>query len=157
MRLNIKCFDWQSRSVRIFLGCFGIALTIVLPLLPGCAGKRAKTLDSPAPELKLPGASPSGAATGSNPISLSERAGSFWVVKPDGSKSCGIRKGISPKEAAKDLESVGVPVLRQKLGHDGKVRMMVCGADTGNQIELLIDGKGLPLAGERGYRVKGEN
>ena len=93
----------------------------------------------------------------SDPPSLEARKGPVWVVKPDGSKSCGVKKGITPKQASQELESQGVKVQRARMGHDGQMRMMVCGADTGSRVELLIDGQFLPTASAKGFRVKGED
>ena len=78
----------------------------------------------------------------------------IWVVKPDGSKSCAVKRGITAKRAASVLKRKGLQVIRFRKAHDGKMRMQVCGADTGNQVELLVDGAGLPLAGKNGYRLK---
>lgn len=112
----------------------------------------ACTASRPQPEKKsLP------PAKTSEEIELTARSGQVWVVRPDGSKSCGVKKGLTPRAAAQELEGVGVRVFKQRTGHDGLMRMMVCGTDTGNLVELLIDGRGLPIASKKGFRVKGED
>lgn len=161
--------DRSTKKQALLRGIPSLLLAALIAVLaPGCAGKKAQSdAESGKPvrekvagkegkdlEVPLPGPV---VAAGSGSHSLGERAGSVWIVKPDGSKSCGVRKGISPKDAARELEQSGVKVLKQRVGHDGKMRMMVCGADTGAQVELLIDGKGLPTAGDKGFRVKSEN
>ena len=120
---------------------------IVSVLWSGCATKRPEsagpTVVAPAPTAEVP--------------ELAARKGNVWVVRPDGSKSCGVKKGITPRAAAQELESSGIRVLKQRTGHDGQMRMLVCGADTGNLVELFIDGQGLPTASKKGFRVKGED
>ena len=78
----------------------------------------------------------------------------IWIVKPDGSLSCGERAGQSPQEAAQGLEKAGAKIFQSRAAHDGKMHMMVCGAETGATIELLIHSKDLSLAEEQGYKLK---
>ena len=116
--------------------------------------------NSDASGTQIPSAPPiatSANAAAVSPELLAPRAGKIWISRPDGSKSCGVKKGVTPREAARELEAEGVHVIRQRIGHDGQMRMMVCGADTGNLLELLIDGEGLPAASKKGFRVKGED
>lgn len=85
------------------------------------------------------------------------RPGRVWVYRQDGSKSCGVKKGLPLTTAVSELDQRGVRVFKQRKNHDGKMRMMVCGAETGMQNELHIDGQSLPVAGAMGYRVLGED
>jgi hypothetical protein len=132
----------MSKTRRIYLGIASAAF-----LFQACSSKPVAK-DGPiyVPPSEAPAAP-----------SLEARKGPVWVVKSDGSKSCGVKKGITPKQASQELEASGVKVQRARMGHDGQMRMMVCGADTGNRVELLIDGQFLPSASEKGFRVKGED
>lgn len=84
------------------------------------------------------------------------KPGQVWVYKMDGSKSCGVKQGESLDSAAAELSKRGVTVFKRRKKHDGQMRMMVCGADTGMQNELQIDGQSLPIAGALGYRLLSE-
>ncbi len=137
-------FDWQI--VKLFKIAFKrIIFFCALPLLVvGCASTGTKSDGIPKSSKKeLPSYSP--------------REGKFWVYRLDGSKSCGVKKGMPLSKAVSELDKRGVRVLKRRKSHDGKMRMMVCGADTGMQIELRIDGQSLPIAGALGYRVLGED
>lgn len=129
----------------------GLVLALVF-LAVGCSSKPATKPEPQESKLEIP---TPGAVD--KTVRIGAREGQFWVVRPDGSKSCGVRKGHSAKHAAQELESAGIKVLKSRSGHDGKMRMMVCGADTGQQVELFIDGSGLPVASQKGFRVKGEH
>jgi hypothetical protein len=80
--------------------------------------------------------------------------GRIWVVKADGSKSCGAQAGMTPEQSMQELKKAGIKVHQHKAGQDGMMHMMVCGADTGNTVEALIDGENLPGASKLGYRRK---
>ncbi len=80
--------------------------------------------------------------------------GRVWIYKPDGSKSCGIKKGESLEREKRILKRLGLRIFKARTRHDGKMRVLVCGADTGNLFEFQIDGRGLPIAGRQGYFYK---
>lgn len=149
----MECFAIRGRDAiffamrRIQQANFLACALVILAMAGGCATQKSDTRPSEGPQAKPTEPGPE----------LSARKGNVWVVRPDGSKSCGVKKGITPKAAAQELESAGVKVLKQRMGHDGLMRMQVCGADTGNLVELLIDGQGLPTASRIGFRIKGED
>ena len=59
------------------------------------------------------------------------------VYKEDGSLQCGQGDTISLEEMASGLR--GVPILRSYKSNDGKMRIQVCGAPTGNCNVYEID------------------
>ena len=75
-----------------------------------------------------------------------------WVAKSDGSKSCGMAPGISPKAAAKELKKNEVNVYSFRKGSDGLMHTMQCGGSTGVTVEMLIDFKDLTKAQQQGYQ-----
>lgn len=77
-----------------------------------------------------------------------------WVWRPDGSKQCGMAKGIKPKEAAKRLKDRGVSVFKSRTGNDGMMHMTVCGGATGHTVELLIGVKDLEKVKKWGFLEK---
>ncbi len=89
--------------------------------------------------------------------SYGPRPGRVWIYRSDGSKSCGVRKGVTLTSATNELSGKGVRIFNKRKKHDGIMRMMVCGADTGMQNELHIDGQSLPIAATLGYRLLGED
>lgn len=128
----------------------GIYRTILLCALPlffiiACSstGGQKSNTGSPTTQKEIPNYEP--------------REGQVWVYRMDGSKSCGVKKGLSLVEAEKELRARGVNIFKRRKRHDGKMRMMVCGSDTGIQNEIRIDGQSLPIAGALGYRVLGED
>jgi hypothetical protein len=63
---------------------------------------------------------------------------SLWVVRADGTQSCGMKEGQPIEEAAQELKSVGVNILDARKGSDGKMHIMVCGAPEGSINAFLI-------------------
>jgi hypothetical protein len=54
------------------------------------------------------------------------------VYKPDGTIQCERGKEISLTAMARDLRRSGIGILDSRKGHDGRYRMTMCGASTGN-------------------------
>jgi hypothetical protein len=80
--------------------------------------------------------------------------GQVWVSKADGSKSCGMQGGMTPEQAVAEFKKAAVKVHAKRAGRDGMMHMMVCGAATGNTVEVLIDGENYEVAQKLGYQVK---
>lgn len=77
-----------------------------------------------------------------------------WVFKQDGSKQCGMGKAnVTPESAMSELKQLGVMVFEARNGNDGMMRTAVCGAPTGNTVELEIFASDLPKAQSRGYKA----
>lgn len=78
----------------------------------------------------------------------------IWVTKLNGAKQCGTNEGkvLDPKSAANLLVSRGVKVLEAKSAHDGQMRPMMCGAPTGDLVELRIAPEGLAAAEKAGFK-----
>ena len=63
----------------------------------------------------------------------------IWIFKPDGSKQCGMAPPqITPDMATAALRKAGVVVFQSRLGNDGMMRAAVCGADTGDTVDVEI-------------------
>jgi hypothetical protein len=78
----------------------------------------------------------------------------IWVSKADGSKQCEPDSTqISPEGAAKDLKGLGVMVYQFRNGNDGMMRTAVCGAGTGNTVDLEIAAKDLSKAQAQGFKA----
>lgn len=77
-----------------------------------------------------------------------------WVYKQDGSKQCGqAPASITPSSAAQELKQLGVMVFQGRNGNDGLMHPAVCGAATGNTVELEIFEADLPKVLARGYKA----
>ena len=63
--------------------------------------------------------------------SAESAAASVWVLRPDGSQSCGEKEGQAIEDARPELERAGVAVLDQWHGSDGLMHILVCGAPSG--------------------------
>lgn len=77
----------------------------------------------------------SGSAAQALPASENE---GVWVLRPDGSVSCGGVKAQSLDEAKAELERAGISILDQWHGSDGRLHVMVCGAPSGQVNAFLI-------------------
>ena len=66
---------------------------------------------------------------------------SVKVFKYDGSKQCEMKSGRSLDTMEKDLK--GIQVLSRERKNDGKMRIQMCGADTGwaNVYEVPVSDK----------------
>lgn len=77
-----------------------------------------------------------------------------WIFRPDGSKQCAeAPPSLTPSSASQDLKNAGVMVYQGRSGNDGMMRTAVCGASTGNTVELEIAKVDLPKAQAKGYKV----
>tara|TARA_B110001454_G_C12723308_1_gene436515 strand:+ start:57625 stop:58023 length:399 start_codon:yes stop_codon:yes gene_type:complete len=72
---------------------------------------------------------------------ITERA---RVFKPNGSLQCGQGKSIEPVTMAKELKDI--QVYRSFVENDGKMRIQMCGAPTGNVNVFEIDKTNLERA-----------
>lgn len=58
---------------------------------------------------------------------------SLWVYKASGSKQCDQKSGVSLEGGAGELKNAGVQIIEQKTSGDGKMKIAMCGAPTGDQ------------------------
>jgi hypothetical protein len=78
----------------------------------------------------------------------------IWITKLDGSKQCEPDSAqISPEGAAKELKGLGVMVYQFRNGNDGMMRTAVCGAGTGNTVDLEIAAKDITKAQAQGFKT----
>jgi hypothetical protein len=76
-----------------------------------------------------------------------------WISKPDGSKQCGeAPASLTPSSASQALKEAGVMVFEGRNSQDGMMHPAVCGAATGNTVELEIFRSDLPKAQAMGFR-----
>ena len=87
-------------------------------------------------------------------VQLQPIQGKVWIYKSDGSQSCSLRKGMTSKNFTELLRKKGVTVYEHRTVNDDKMRFTACGGNTGNIVELLIDGKDLPIVGKERFRLK---
>jgi hypothetical protein len=71
------------------------------------------------------------------------------VFKANGSLQCGQGKSIDPEAMAKDLKDIRV--YKSSMENDGKMRIQVCGAATGNVNVYEIDKTNLEQALSYGF------
>jgi hypothetical protein len=76
----------------------------------------------------------------------------IWVSKPDGSKQCEGDSKFTPERARQELRKAGIPVFQSRKGNDGLMRTAVCGAPTGNTVDLEISRMDLPKAQTKGFK-----
>jgi len=100
-----------------------IALGFLATLLSACAEGHCRRPASP-PEDKI-----SADMEASSKASDSQRQGSVFVFKYDGSLQCQAGKGISLETMAKELK--GLTVLSSNKKSDGLMHIQVCGSITG--------------------------
>lgn len=74
-----------------------------------------------------------------------------FVFKEDQSQQCGFQKGIDLNEMSKELE--GFKIWSQKKGNDGKMRITLCGAPTGQINIYEIDKNSLNEALKKDFQV----
>jgi hypothetical protein len=79
---------------------------------------------------------------------------SVWVWKPDGSKSCGFKEGISPDGAAQELQKAGIRVLAKRKSTDGMMHVEMCGAATGDTVEMEVPASQLKQVISKGYKLR---
>jgi hypothetical protein len=80
----------------------------------------------------------------------------IWVYRLDGSVQCEENSEVlTPAAASQELKRAGVVVFQSRTGHDGMMRIAVCGAPTGNTVELEIAEADLPKAQARGFQRTG--
>jgi hypothetical protein len=82
----------------------------------------------------------------------SDGAETVWVQRPDGSQQCSQDHTQSLEQGSKDLQSAKIQVLDSRKGDDGKMRMQMCGAPTGNQNKYEIRRSDLPRALALGFQ-----
>ena len=75
----------------------------------------------------------------------------IWISKPDGSKQCGMAKGLDSKSGAAELTKLGITVFQSRKSQDGLMHMAMCGSATGDTIELQIPKSQLDIAERNGY------
>ncbi|RME17898.1 MAG: hypothetical protein D6797_01475 [Bdellovibrio sp.] len=73
------------------------------------------------------------------------------VYKYDGSKQCGLDKGIKLEEMEKQLK--GIKIYKEFKKNDGLVRVMACGTPTGNANVYEISSKDLEKAKKLGFKI----
>lgn len=78
---------------------------------------------------------------------------SVWIKRGDGSTSCEPGSGKSLSSDATDLRKSEISVLEEKKGHDGKMRIELCGIATGAENVFRIKKSDLPKALSLGYQV----
>ncbi len=77
-----------------------------------------------------------------------------WVSRSDGSKQCAENPpSLTPESATQSLKKRGVAVFQARTGNDGMIRTAVCGASTGNTVDLEISRLDLPKAQAQGYQL----
>lgn len=76
-----------------------------------------------------------------------------WVSKADGSKQCGEEPAsLTPEGTAQELKRQGIVVFQFRNGTDGMMHTAVCGAPTGNTVELEVAQADLPKAMAKGFK-----
>lgn len=73
------------------------------------------------------------------------------VFKYEGSKQCQQGSGVALEIMQRDLVEAGVDVICAHRGHDGRMRIQMCGADTGKMNLFVIPGEQLPKAQALGF------
>lgn len=81
-----------------------------------------------------------------------QNANSVWVLRPDGSQSCGMKAGQTTEEAGEELKKAGVQLLDSMKGTDGKMHAMMCGMPEGKVNAYLIPEKDLLKAESLGFK-----
>lgn len=130
-----------------------IALTIGMVLLVSCStGKcreQKKTTETPttAETQTVPGAD----LAATQPVSVNKKAAAtVKVYKYDGSKQCGQASGIELETMEKQLK--GIKVVSREKASDGKMRIQMCGADTGQANVYEIPSGDLKAALNAGFQ-----
>ena len=75
-----------------------------------------------------------------------------WVVRPDGSQSCGLKEPQSLADGEKALKEAGIATFGSNKGNDGMMHMQMCGASTGGLNGYLIQKQDLPRAIALGFK-----
>lgn len=76
---------------------------------------------------------------------------SMDFFKSDGSLQCDVAEGLSLDRAREELEAGGVDILGAIKRHDGKKRIAMCGAPTGQILVITIAPPDFEKAGSLGY------
>ena len=108
-----------------------------LILLSGCANHHCRARKDGA-DMKPPGTE-------------ATATGLILVAKPDGSKQCEEKSGLSLQEMAKDLGKI--KIHRQMKINDGMMRIQVCGAPTGINNVYEIDAADQKKALDVGFEI----
>ncbi len=85
-----------------------------------------------------------------------EDLGSIQVAKPDGSRQCGMRAGVSLEDMAKE-QLPGVNIISSEKKNDGLMRIQSCGAETGMLNTYEIKHQDLVKAQKAGFTVFKQN
>ncbi len=94
-----------------------------------------------------------GVAVESSSQNSTEAVGeSVWVSRPDGGKQCDQDSAQSLEAGVKELESAGIRILEKRKKPDGKIRIQMCGAPTGNTNAYRIPKASLPQAEALGFK-----
>lgn len=74
-----------------------------------------------------------------------------WIRRSDGGLSCSPEKAQSLEDAAGELKKARISVLDSRKGHDGKMRIQMCGAPAGTENAYKIHRSDLPRAVALGF------
>lgn len=85
-----------------------------------------------------------------------ENAEPIKVFKYEGSKQCEPGSGVSLETMQQALAKAGVNVICAHRGHDGRMRIQMCGADTGKMNLFVIPGDQLQQAKALGFSAVSE-
>ena len=75
-----------------------------------------------------------------------------WIKRSDKSLQCQPKGAQSLEDAAHDLGKAKIRVLESKKVSDGKMRIQMCGAPTGEENAFLIEKSDLELARTLGFQ-----
>jgi hypothetical protein len=78
---------------------------------------------------------------------------SLWVEVSDGTLACEESPAETLEKSEARLTKAGIKVLDRSKGHDGKMRIQVCGIETGNKNRFLILEKDLETAKKAGFEA----
>ncbi len=75
-----------------------------------------------------------------------------WVVRSDGSQSCGLKEPQALADGEKALKDAGIASFGSSKGNDGMMHMQMCGASTGGLNGYLIQKQDLQRATALGFK-----
>lgn len=64
-------------------------------------------------------------------LGMVDKGQTIRVYRADGSRQCEPDSGAPPTAGQRTLAAAGIPVLGSGCGHDGRVRIALCGVETG--------------------------
>jgi hypothetical protein len=77
-----------------------------------------------------------------------------WMWKPDGSMQCEKDSAVlDPDKAMAELKKAGVLATGARQSHDGMMHTTVCGAATGNTVEVEVPKLDVARAQALGYKL----